>query len=230
MFLSLLLVTLLFPEQLASSNTLWGYRKSSLTRALVVTQHLNPKVQHQPCRVETCPAKTMLAPEAVLCLHPSALVLIIFTERMGCSYPTYLVSLKTNKTTYSYISYISYISYKTTLALDILLALVTVTTPHPGWRPGEMLSGQFCFPNSFIVSAWRGNQVALAEGKFLRTPPFLFLVCVDVAPPHSPPSWSPRPTLQGGVDHRCVCLSSLAPFPWQRQKKPSRLAGPSIPV
>ena len=181
----------------------------------MVTQHLNPKVQHQPCRVETCPAKTMLAPEAVLCLHPSALVLIIFTERMGCSYPTYLVSLKTNKTT---------------LALDILLALVTVTTPHLGWRPGEMLSGKFCFPNSFIVSAWRGNQVALAEGKFLGTPPFLFLICVDVAPPHSPPSWSPRPTLQGGVDHRFVCLSSLAPFPWQRQKKPSRLAGPSIPV
>lgn len=150
-----------------------------------------------------CCAKTTLVPEAVLCLHPAALVLIVFTERMGCSYPTYLVSLKANKTT---------------LALDILLALVTVTTPHPGWRPGEMLSGKFCFPNSFIVSAWLGNQAALAEGKFLRAPPFLFLLCVDVVLPHSPPSWSPRPTLRGGVDHRCVCLSSLAPFPWQSRK------------
>lgn len=215
MFLSLLMVNLLFPEQLTSSNTLWGYWESSLARALVVTQRLNPKVQHQPCEVGMCCAKTTLVPEAVLCLHPAALVLIVFTERMGCSYPTYLVSLKANKTT---------------LALDILLALVTVTTPHPGWRPGEMLSGKFCFPNSFIVSAWLGNQAALAEGKFLRAPPFLFLLCVDVVLPHSPPSWSPRPTLRGGVDHRCVCLSSLAPFPWQRQKKPFRLAGPSIPI
>ena len=212
MFLSLLFVNLLFPKQLASNKTLWGYWEPSPTRALVVTQHLNPEVQHQPCG---CCAKTMLAPEAVLCLHPSALVLIIFTERVGCSYPTYLVSLKTNKTT---------------LALDIPLALITVTTPHSGWRPGEILSGKFCFPISFIVSAWLGNQVALAEGKFLHTPPFLFLVCVDVAPPHSPPSWSPgrcREVLATGVSVWVAWHPSLGKgrksLPgWQAQASPSK--------
>lgn len=149
------------------------------------------------------------------CLHPSALVLIIFTERVGCSYPTYLVSLKTNKTT---------------LTLDIPLALITVTTPHSGWRPGEILSGKFCFPNSFIVSAWLGNQVALAEGKFLHTPPFLFLVCVDVAPPHSPPSWSPgrcREVLATGVSVWVAWHPSLGKgrksLPgWQAQASPSK--------
>lgn len=130
-------------------------------RALVVVQHLNPKPQHQSCRVEMCLNKAMLDPGAVLHLHLPGLVLIIFTEKMGCSCPMHLVSLNTK-----------------CLALDILLSLVTVITPHPRRRSTEMLFWKICFPNSFIVSVWPENQAALAEGKCLCSATFSFPGCV----------------------------------------------------
>lgn len=116
-------------------------------RAPVVIQYRNPKAQPQPCGAEMCSSKTLLVPAAVLHLHPSGLVHIIFTERMGCSGPTYLVSLKTNKTS---------------LALDILLTLITFSTPHPGWRPGGMLSGRFVFQTPLLsVISWKSKGLWL---------------------------------------------------------------------
>lgn len=72
---------------------------------MVVVQLLNPKPQHQPYGVEVCPKKATLAPVAELHLHPPGLVLIFFIEKMGCSCPTYLVSLKTNKNVLPWMFY-----------------------------------------------------------------------------------------------------------------------------
>lgn len=142
-FLPWLLANLYFSEQLAPSNAFFrgggGFTESEfLPRALVMVQHLNPKLQHQSCGVEMCPKKAMQATVAMLPLYLPGIVIIFFTEIMGCSCPMYLLSLKTN-TKY--------------LALDILLNQITTATPHPGWRPRDALSWKICFPDYFIVGA-----------------------------------------------------------------------------
>lgn len=150
-----------------------------------------------------CNTKAILAPVAVLHLSiPTWFGPHLFHREEGCCCPTYLVSSKTNK------------KY---LALDILLILIIVTTPYPGWRPGEMVSWKICFPNSFIVSSWIENQVAL--WKISVQLPFLFLG-VHRCGTSSLTAFLVTKTHTGGrCDHRWFYSSSLAPFPLAKIEK-----------
>lgn len=89
--------------------------------------------------------------------------------------------------------------------------------------------GKVCFPNSFIVSAWLEKQGTLAEGKSLGTASLSFPGVCRCGASSLTAFMVTKTHTGGGVDHRWVCPSSLAPFPWQRQEGPLDWQGSSIP-